>query len=245
MRKLLVLVTLVATAGLTAVAGVGAPVGATPASDKKFCNVNWKISELFNTVSEDASPAEIEKVQTKLDALLDDGLAVVPEAIEPQVTAAATSLRQGIEQAFQDPTLAQYGSEIDAWVADNCGYQVVDAHATEYHFSGIPKKLKPGKTIFRLTNDGAELHELGIGRIKTKTPLKQLIADEERANKEVAQLGGTFALQGEESYAYVVLKKGRHAAVCFVPVGATDPNTEPPEGPPHAAEGMVAEFRVV
>ena len=72
----------------------------------------------------------------------------------PQVTAASATLRQGIENTFQDPTLQENGNAIDTWAADNCGYQVVDVHATEYHFAGIPKKLEPGRTIFKLTNDG-------------------------------------------------------------------------------------------
>jgi hypothetical protein len=237
---MLVLATLVATVGTMSMAMVSAH--AAP-SKKKFCDVNWKVSTFLNSIPNNPTAAQTKKIESKIDALLDDAAAVVPPEIEPQVTAASAVLRQGLETAFQDPTLQENGQAIDVWAADNCGYQVVDVHATEYHFAGIPKKLDPGRTIFRLANDGKEIHEVAVVRIKTKTPLKKLLADEKRAHKETVDAGFTFATQGTTGYAYVDLKNGRHAAVCFVPVGSVDPNTRV-DGPPHASQGMVQEFHV-
>ncbi len=240
MRKMLVLATLVATVATTAAAMT--PASAAP-STKKFCDVNWKVSTVLNSIPQKPTAAQTKKIQAKIDALLDQAAGVVPAEIEPQVTAASATLRQGIENAFQDPTLQENGNAIDTWAADNCGYQVVDVHATEYHFAGIPKKLEPGRTVFKLTNEGKEVHEVAVARIKTKTPIKKLLADEKRANKETEFAGATFATQGQTAYAYVLLKNGRHAAVCFVPTGSTDPNT-PGTGPPHASQGMFQEFTV-
>jgi hypothetical protein len=237
---MLVLATLAAT--LAAMATAMTSAYAAP-SKKKFCDVNWKVSTLFNSIPDNPTAAQTEKIQAKIDALLDQAAAVVPTEIEPQVTAASEVLRQGFETAFQDPALQENGTAIDAWATDNCGYQVVDVHATEYHFAGIPKKLDPGRTIFRLTNDGKEVHEIAVARIKTKTPIKKLLADEKRADKETEFAGATFATQGTTAYAYVNLKNGRHAALCFVPVGSVDPSTRV-DGPPHASQGMFQEFSV-
>ena len=240
MKKLLVLAALVATAGSICMAI--APAGAAP-STKKFCNANWKISQVFNTLPQDPKPGQIEQYQAKIDSLLDQAEPVAPADIAPQVTAAAAILHAGIQSAFSNPTLQDYGQQIDAWAFDNCGYQTVDVHATEYHFAGIPKKLKPGRTIVKLTNDGAEVHQIGVAHIKTNTPVKTLIANEKRAEKETEFLGGAFATQGQTSFGYVNLKDGRTVAICFIPVGTTDPNTEV-HGPPHASKGMVQEFKV-
>jgi hypothetical protein len=237
---MLVLATLVATAGMT---GVGMASAHAAPSTKKFCDVNWKVSTLLNSIPDEPTPAQTTKIETRLSALLEDAKAVVPTEIEPQVTAAVEVFGQGLEAAFQDPTLQQYGSEIDAWAADNCNYQVVDVTATDYHFDGIPKNLDAGRTLFVLTNEGAELHELIVARIKTKTPLKKLLADEKRGEKETEFTGITFAAQGEKGYAYMTLEQGRNVAACFVPVGSVDPNVEV-DGPPHVAEGMVQEFKV-
>lgn len=243
MRRMFVVATLVAMVGTTSVATTSAH--AAP-STTKFCDANWKISNVFNSISDKPTAAQTKKIQTKIDSILDDAEAAVPAEIEPQVTAAAGVLRQGFEAAFEDPALEENGKAIDAWAADNCGYQVVDVHASEYQFDGIPKTLEPGRTVFRLTNGGKELHELGVARIKTKTPLKKLIASQKRAEKETEFGAGTFAVQDDVAFAYVDLKNGRYAAVCFVPVGSVDPEEEVHghQGPSHASQGMAQEFKV-
>jgi hypothetical protein len=245
MRRTLVLITLVATATTLSVATAGAQGD----SNAQFCNANWKISKIFAGLGsggpdEQPTPEQFAAADAKLAPLLDDAEASIPAEIESAVTPGIALLRQGLETASQDPTLFEAGAQIDAWAYDNCDYQTVDVTATEYKFSGLPKNLDPGRTMFRLTNEGAELHEMVIFNIKTKTPLKKLLANEKRAEKESVFAGATFAEQDQAGYAYVQLKKGRHAAVCFVPVGATDPNAEPPEGPPHFHEGMFKEFQV-
>jgi hypothetical protein len=61
-----------------------------------------------------------------------------------------------------------------------------------------------------------------------------------------ATRGGVAVCGGATSFLYTELKKpGRYAAVCFLPVGSTDQQAlETADGPPHASEGMVAEFEV-
>ena len=81
-------------------------------------------------------------------------------------------------------------------------------------------------------------------RIKTDTPVEELLADEKKAEKESEFVGAGFAEPGVGTgSALVDLKKpGRYAAVCFIPVG-THGDTEG-DGPPHFTEGMVSEFTV-
>jgi hypothetical protein len=239
-----VLATLVATIG-----GLGVTTSAAYAapSVKQFCNANWKISEIFNSLFSGGSgptDAQLQRADAKLAPILDAAQSSVPAEIEADVSPAITTLRQGLKAALDDPTLQQHGKAIDAWAYDNCGYQTVDATATEYKFSGIPKKLKAGRTMVKLTNGGAQVHEIGVAHIKTQTPIKTLLANEKRANKETVFLGGSGPVaQGSSSYTYLTLSKGRAAALCFIPVGTTDINNIG-NGKPHAAMGMVREFTV-
>jgi hypothetical protein len=241
---MLVLATVVAA---TITFGVATAAHAAP-STKRFCDANWKISEVFNslfTSDREPSDAALQKADAKLAPLLDQAEQSVPPDIEPEVTPAIAGLRQGLKAAFEIPTIGEHGHAIDAWAFEHCGYQAVDVGATEYKFSGIPKKLKPGRTMFKLTNDGAEVHEIGVAHIKTKTPIKKLLADEKRADRETKFIGGTGPVaEGDTSYAYVLLPKGRGAAVCFIPVGTTDVNNIGHAGQPHAAKGMIREFVV-
>jgi hypothetical protein len=237
---MLVLATLVATVGTTSLAMTSAHAGP---STKQFCDADWEITALFNSIPEKPTAAQTTRIETKINAILVGAAASIPPEIAPQVAAAAAALQKGIESASQDPSIQENAKVIDSWVADNCGYQVVDVHATEYHFAGIPKTLEPGRTLFRLTNDGKEVHELVVLRIKTKTPLKKLIANEKRANKETQFASATFSAQDDATYAFVDLKKGRYGVVCFVAVGTVDPEKRV-HGPPHASQGMATEFKV-
>jgi hypothetical protein len=246
MKRILVLSTIVATVTtftLAATAAYAAP------STKKFCDANWKISETFNSLFENAgdqgpTDAQFKTASVKLDPILAQAAQSAPPDIEPEVTPAVAALRQDLKAALQDPALQEHGQAIDAWAFDHCKYQAVDTTATEYKFSGIPKNLTAGRTMFKLTNDGAEVHEIGVAHIKTKTPLKKLLSDEKRADKETVFQGGTGPVaEGDTAYAYVQLTKGRAVAVCFIPVGTTDINNIG-NGKPHAAMGMVREFTV-
>lgn len=235
------LATLVATLGTTSIASAHAGP-----STKQFCDADWKITALSNSIPDEPTDAQIKKIETKINAVLVGAAAFIPPEIAPQVAAAAATLQQGLEAASQDSSLQENARVIDSWVADNCGYQVVDVHATEYHFAGIPKTLEPGRTLLRLTNDGKELHELVVSGIKTKTPLKKLVANEKRAEKETEFASATFSVQGDATYAFVDLKKGRYGVVCNVAVGSVDPAQEvhAHHGPSHASQGMATEFKV-
>jgi hypothetical protein len=240
---MLVLATLVATVGTTGIAMTSAHAGP---STKQFCDADWKITQVFNSIPDKPTAAQTKRIETKINAVLVSAAASIPPEIAPQVAAAAAALQKGLESASRDPSIQENAKVIDSWVADHCGYQVVDVHATEYDFAGIPKTLEPGRTLFRLTNDGKELHELIVSGIKTKTPLEKLVANEKRAERETDFASATYSVQGDATYAFVDLKKGRYGVVCNVAVGSVDPAQEPHthHGPSHASQGMATEFKV-
>lgn len=48
----------------------------------------------------------------------------------------------------------------------------------------------------------------------------------------------------EDDYVVADLKPGDYVALCFIPMGMTNTDGPPPDGPPHAMQGMVAESTV-
>jgi len=234
---------LVAVAGLaglsTALMGV-TPAGAGPSGDEEtFCESVVDISVLFSRIEDEPTP----KQQRKIDRLLGQIEENAPSELAEPVSVAVESVRT---ENFDDPAL-QAMSTIDTWVADNCGYEVVDVTATEYQFEGIPETFEAGTTLFRLTNEGAELHDIGIARIKGDESVEEILAlPEEEAQEKAPAVAFGFAEQGQTSIVYAKLTKaGTYGVACFVPVGATSPEAaETADGPPHHAEGMTAEFEV-
>jgi hypothetical protein len=159
-----------------------------------------------------------------------------PAAIGPAVEAASAAAPAEIAEALgtaiaNAPTDGPpspefndaYGQVVD-WVADNCGFNVVDALATEYEFGGIPAELPAGPTVIRLTNDGEEVHELLlVSRLEgTTEPAAELFTlPEEEQFSKIAFVGGTLAFPGESGAIVADLMPGEYIAVCFLPVGAT------------------------
>jgi hypothetical protein len=235
------LAAVVGLAGLSTALMGAIPAGAGPSGDQDaFCKGVVDISLLFNKLEEEPTPKQQEKIGGYLDTIQENAPA---ELAEP-VGVAATAVESG---NFEDPAVADAINTIDIWVADNCGYEVVDVTATEYQFEGIPESLDTGVTLFRFTNEGAELHEIGIARIKGDESVEEILElPEEEADSKVTFVGANFAAQGETTILYTKLKKaGTYGAVCFLPVGSTSEEAaETADGPPHFVEGMFAEFEV-
>ncbi len=59
---------------------------------------------------------------------------------------------------------------IDYMIA-NCGYPVIDVTAQEYAFVGIPEEIAAGPTIFNITNEGEQVHEMIVFRISDDVDL--------------------------------------------------------------------------
>ncbi|MGH8984381.1 MAG: hypothetical protein ACRDY6_10980 [Acidimicrobiia bacterium] len=232
MRKLTVFIGVVAL-GMT----VGASVaGAGPSGDlKRFCKANVAL----DAAPEGPSPRLLERYRT-----------TAPPEIAETVDSAVTTFEELGEGAFEDEAFLASLREIDQFVLDNCDYERVDVTMEDFAFSGIPSEVEKGTVAFNLVNEGAELHEFVLVRLKGDAALDDLLElPEDATDDDFAELasevrGGGFAAPGESDLALVNFKRtGNYAALCFIPVGTTSEETEG-TGPPHFIEGMAAEFEV-
>ncbi|MFN2588512.1 MAG: hypothetical protein ABR613_10405 [Actinomycetota bacterium] len=174
-----------------------------------------------------------------------------PEEIREQVTVVVAAVREALETrddaAFGTEEFAQNEEDVDAWVADNCGFESVDVTAVDYAFEGVPETLPSGFVTFGFTNGGDEVHEMIMVRYKdaslTIDDLMKL--SDKEAEEKLVFLGASFGPPGAEDTETKELVPGKYALVCFVPVGSTSEKAaEKADGPPHVARGMSAEFTV-
>ena len=181
----------------------------------------------------EAAPMEIRADVTKMAD--EDGRAVV---------------QTGIPGGPSSDSFYAAAAAVGDYMADNCGYQVIDVTATDYAFHGVPAEAEAAKTLVRFTNDGTEYHHLAIQRIR---------ADETRSLEEIMTLpeGGdlldfqnaAFAAPGQSSWTVVDLSvAGRYALMDYVPIGATTAAVESGQfddtAPEHWTRGELAEIQV-
>ena len=234
MRRLAVCLTLVA---LVTAFGV-MPAGAGEGNVKKFCKTNVAI----DTAEEGPSDRQLERFRD-----------TAPPEIAETVDEAVTIFQEEGEDAFEDEAFNALLAEVDQFVIDNCGYQQITVRMQDYAFEGIPEEIEKGTIAFSVLNEGEELHEFVVLRLKGDATLDDLLELPEDASEEdFGELasevrGGGFAFPGDSDLALMKLKKtGTYVAICFIPVGST-PDTvdqEGGDGPPHFTEGMAAEFEV-
>ena len=222
----------------TLVVGLAAiPAAAGEGNLKKFCKTNVAID------ASEEGPG---------DRLLERFRSTAPTEIADTVDSAVSTFQEQGEAAFEDPTFLAALAEIDQFVVDNCGYEQVDVTLEDYSFTGMPDEVEAGTIAFSLTNEGSELHEFVVFRLRGDATLDDILELPEDATEEdfgefVKPVpGGGFAEPGASDLALVKLKKdGNYVAICFIPVGTTpDSGEEGGSGPPHFMEGMAAEFEV-
>lgn len=194
-----------------------------------------------------AVTASLEAVESSAPDELADQTAFVIE--EANAMLAGAGAEEGPSEEFN----ANYG-EMVAWMANNCGFPVVNVTAEDYAFEGIPETVAAGETLISFTNTGDEAHELLLlhkNEGVTETFDEILALGEEEGQALVTQAAGTFAMPGGEGWTTSRLESGEYVAICFVPVGMTPEAMEAaetggaePEGPPHFTEGMIREFTV-
>lgn len=115
----------------------------------------------------------------------------------------------------------------------------------EYEFGGADALAAGGTFGVTFENEGNELHEFALSRLAEDEdrPIEEILASGEEP--ELTEVAFGMACPGESTtFNADVSDPGRYVAVCFVPVGATPEATEEPSGPPHATQGMVAEFTI-
>jgi uncharacterized cupredoxin-like copper-binding protein len=251
-RDVAVLVVVVWAAVLAGIPQAG-PAAAGQAGDlKEFCRTVVALTQLVTVEGaipdEDASPKAIAKFRKRLGKVLDRAGRTAPPEIVDDVSFAS-------ELTYLDPRelpgtlgIEEPVQAIKRFVADECGFKTVTATAREYEFHGIPKTLGTGTVVFKLRNEGAEVHEMAFGRIKGDASFEALLelpeAERVRLNR-IQELGlGALAAPGGSDAALVTFTKpGRYGVACFVPVGTTSVEGDT-DGAPHTHEGMFAEFEV-
>lgn len=240
---------------LVAIPIVGALLGVAPAMAQPapnvtaFCDAALNADKASNKVFQSGKPKQ--KDVQALDAVLGQAQSAAP----PELAAALQAVVDGVhsaEQAGKDPsqdaTFQRNLNAIDEYRYNSCGYQTADVTATEYEFVGLPKTVKPGPIAVKLTDTGAELHELAAFRLKTKDSVKKVLGlSDKEQRKKIENAGGGFVLPGGTSYIIVDLSKpGRYGIACFLPVGSTSAREaekkshEHGGGTPHWKKGMYA-----
>jgi hypothetical protein len=242
---------------LVALATVGALLGVAPAaaqtqSPQGFCDAALTADKAVGKLDSGGKPKQ-KDVQAAENALSQVESTVPPE-IAASVQAVVASTRgaiQGGSDPNEDPTFAPNFDAMQQYRYNSCGYTQLDVTGIEYEFEGLPKTVPAGKVAFRFTDTGAELHELQVFRVKGKDSVKKIVGlSEKEQRKKGEQLGGTFAEQGQTSYAFVdMAKPGRYGVVCHLPVGSTSVEAaeeagEAHDAKSHAQRGMYATITV-
>lgn len=241
MRKLAAAVLTTAVAG--GVMGL-APATAQTTDNTAFCDAVLVVDKLF--AADEVDPTEGEAALSDLETTAPPEIATAVQTLTGTVRTAA----QNNADPSEDPAFAESLAAVGEYVFTSCGWQTAEVTMAEYEFTGLPKSFTTGPVAIKITNEGAEVHELMTVRIKTKDKLKDLVKlSEKKAEKKLAFVGHELALAGGTTYAFLdFTKTGRYGAVCFIPVGTTDLADLQGEhgggGKPHALKGMFKEFKV-
>lgn len=149
----------------------------------------------------------------------------------------------GGQQVFQTWQLIRAN---DLWLVDAVtneepevpdGYESVPVELFEYGFEFDQSLIGLGDQIaFEATNVGQESHEIVFARVPADLDLEAAFGSPEPP-EGVVDLAFTFTGPGESGVALVEgpITPGRYVMLCFVP---------DPQGTPHVARGMVAEFTI-
>lgn len=116
------------------------------------------------------------------------------------------------------------------------GTTAVDVSLVEYEFDFDAGAITDGNVAFRLTNDGAEDHEMFLAKIPADLDIEAALQSEEEP-EGTEDIGGTDVAAGESANLVFTepLAQGRYAVLCFF---------ETEDGEPHALLGMWSEFTI-
>lgn len=240
----------------------GAP--ATPQAIQEGCAVDTEIDAAFNAApfpqGDQPTDAEIQALRqylsTNVTPLLDRADALQIPELKADIATVVEPLRNfitnGDPAAFEDEDPAQMAADehISKYFYDNCSGNKLEVTAQEYKFSAptAGATVPAGTYRIHLTDAGKEAHEFVV---LAKAPgvtetFDQILAEpEEQAMTKVVFAGSADpTAPGSDSYGNLTLDKpGDYIAVCFLPVGTTDLNTQA-DGPPHFTQGMQVQFTV-
>ena len=239
-------------------AGAGDGGGGGTADEAAYCDASLAIETApepeidFATATEDEIAAGMQTwAEETMKPLVADAVAVTPAEIQADVeimTAAVDQMAAGDPSAFDVPDVDAASDRVHQYDLATCGWATQEVQASEYSFANLPDELPAGTTSFELSNEGHEVHELILVRKNpgvTDSAEELLALPDDQAMAKVTMLGSpAFAPPGDSDYKVVDLEPGDYVAACFIPMGMTNPDGPPPDGPPHFTQGMVAEFTV-
>lgn len=187
-----------------------------------------------------------------LRPLYEDLKAVAPAELDDAVTTYGTVIEElvktGDPSLFDSPELSEAGASAHAYDRKTCDWSSADVVATDFAFAGLKETYAPGPLSIDLANEGDEVHELIVLKVKegvdeSAEELVQLSEDE--AFEKVDFTGNIDPVApGDGGYIVVDLEPGRYVVSCFLPEGATGMEHLDADGMPHALSGMFAEFTV-
>ncbi|MEZ5321110.1 MAG: hypothetical protein R2698_03325 [Microthrixaceae bacterium] len=244
-----------AKSATTTAASAAAPGGGRL---QRYCDASLAIESAQPDLDfESATPQEItaglKKFATEVLApLFHDVDMSAPPELDAQVDRYRTVIgqlaRSGDPAVFDTPEMKATEATTHAFDLANCRWQQAKVTATDYAFGGLASHYEPGPLSIDLTNDGKEVHELIVLKIRdgvTESAEDLVQMDEETGSGKVEWIGNVDPTTGgDRDYVVVDLEPGRYVVSCFLPVGATDMEHLHVDGPPHAAGGMVAELDV-
>jgi len=149
---------------------------------------------------------------------------------------AAVMILQACKSDRSNPTPADASQPPAATTAPTANS--VTFTASDYRFSG-PSEIPAGLTVFRLENQGKELHHLVVARLDQGKTVDSLIAALKQPGPPPPWLhfvGGPNATEpASQTNATRMMEPGHYAVMCFIPTAA---------GVPHVAKGMISSLEV-
>ncbi len=232
-------------AAAPAPAGDGAGASALGA---QFCRSLLDL-DIAATPVDFEDPAELAAAVPTLQPLVEALGAYAPAALATEVSTVQDAFAQAVAgngDALESSSPAIDTIELGAF--DGCGFQQVALTAEDFHFQGMPARLQPGETSFKLTNAGQQPHVVVIVRKKAGVTesFDQILAKAAEGGPEAVGpyvedvAAGAFTLPGSSSAITADLTPGQYLLLCPIPVQGA--NGE--EGPPHFTQGMIHEFSV-
>jgi hypothetical protein len=220
-----------------------------------FCEASVDLEGAFSMgppVDETAPPEEqqaaLEEFGSTVEPLLADVEDTAPEEISEDVTTAAGIVREALSggdpAALDSEEFQQADDSIDEYMLAECGYEQIEATGVDYEYEGLPDTVPAGVVAVTLTNEGEELHEIGIARINDDVtePVEQLLAlPEEEVFSKLELKGIVFVEPGQSETTFLRMDEGRYGAACFIPEGTMSMEM-PGMGAPHFTLGMFAEL---
>lgn len=229
---------------------VGGSWGATASAQADVTTFCQSRSNLAAAISQQDEAA----VQVAFDAMA----ASAPAEVQEPVATLATLLAKRGPAAFETKKGGRAARTIDDFVAESCGFPVLEVSAIDYEFLGISGPLTAGPYVIDFTNDAPkEHHEMVLLRAKPGVTLsvkKVLALSEKKLASKAEFVGAAFAEPDDTDILIAFLEPGRYIYACFIDVGTTSDDAGGEHGggdehggaaEPHWAEGMRGELEVV